>query len=127
MLTDCSAESCGDAGVYTFGYTSGSINLESKVCVEGCTFKQNVTGGVVAEGQQAVVTVKGCHSSQHDCAGYHATGKARMTVSSSVSEGDAQGCSADQGGQLTMEEVTVDGTIQSGHLPTPRALKRLRG
>ena len=101
VLKDCSAESCGDAGVHAPGQ-------ESKVHVEGCTFKQNGELGVVAR-QQAEVTVKGCHGSQHSTAGYYAAGYAQMRVSSSVSEGDKQGCSAEGGAQLTMEEVTVNG------------------
>ena len=70
------------------------------------------------------MTVKGCHSSQHSTAGYPATGYAVMRVSSSASEGGKQGCSAEGGEQLTMEEVTVDGTVKSAQLP-PRARKRL--
>ena len=44
-----------------------------------------------------------------------------MTVSNSSSDGDAAGCVADDGGSsgvvLTMEEVTVDGIVQSDTLP----------
>ena len=37
-----------------------------------------------------------------------------MKGSDSVSEGDQQGCRAAGGGQLTMEDVALDGTLQSG-------------
>ena len=119
VLTECSAESCPRAGIST-------TCQETKIHVERCTIKQNGQRGVEAE-QRAVVTVKGCHSSQHGTAGYHAVDEAEMKVSSSVSEGDKQGCSADEGGQLTMEEVTVDGTHQSGQLPYPSTEKHIHG
>ena len=109
LLTDCSVESCYGGGVHAFG--DGA-----KVVVEGCRLKQNGASGVMAE-QHALVVVKDCHSSQHSTAGYQATGWGWMYVSSSVSEGDKEACSADEGGQLTMEEVNVDGTLQSGQLP----------
>ena len=60
--------------------------------------------------------MKGCHSSQHTTAGYFVGDRAQMKVISSVSEGDKQGCSAEGRGRLTMEGVTVDGTLQSGQL-----------
>ena len=44
-------------------------------------------------------------------------------MSSSTSEGDKHGCNAGDGAQLTVEEVTVDGTLQSGPLPQARATK----
>ena len=40
-----------------------------------------------------------------------------MTGRSSASEGDKHGRTADNGAQLAMQEVTVDGTLQSGPLP----------
>ena len=105
VLTDCSAEYCQGHGVYS--------SVAAKVNAEGCTFQQNGAYGVLAVAT-AEVTVKGCHSFQHTTAGFCSVGGAQMKVSSSVSEGDKQGCSVDDTGQLTMEDVTVDGTLQSG-------------
>ena len=85
--------------------------------VEGCTFNQNDAYGVAAFGKNTVVSVKGCHSRQHSTAGNHATCNVHMMVSSSASEGHKHSCTAVNGAQLTMQEVTVDGTLQSGPLP----------
>ena len=82
----------------------------------GCTFHENGESGVVAF-DRAVVTVKGCHNSQHSVAACSATDTAQMKVTSSDSAGDKHGCSADSGAQLTMKEVMVNGTLQSGQLP----------
>ena len=107
-LTDCSAQSCGIAGVRAYGEGC-------KVHVEGCTFKQNSEWGVLAE-LHAEVIVKGCHSSQHVNAGYVAVANAQVNLSC-VSEGDRKGCSTGGGGRLTLEDVTVNGTLQSGQMP----------
>lgn len=40
-----------------------------------------------------------------------------MTVMSSISEGDKRGCHVEDAGELTMEDVTVDGVLHSGKLP----------
>ena len=60
VLMDCSAESCSGAGAQV-------LDKGSKGHVEGCTFKQNGGGGVVAT-DHAEVTVKGSRS-QHSIAG----------------------------------------------------------
>ena len=109
VLQDCSAKFCGITG-------AGGSRQGSKVHVEGCTFHANGKCAVVAY-DRAVVTVKGCHSSQHSAEVYYASQESQMKVSSSVSEGDERGCIADRGAQLTMEEVTVNGTLHSGQLP----------
>ena len=61
--------------------------------------------------------MKGCHSFQHCGAGFAAIKGAQVKVSCSLSEGDGEGCNADIGGQLTMEEVYVDFACHSGQLP----------
>ena len=95
--------------------------------MEGCTLGSNGRCGVLAS-VDAEVTMEGCHSSQHStAAGYRATRRAEMKVSGSVSDGDQQGCSVDDGGQLTMEDATVNGTLQSGQLPRRRLRMELRG
>lgn len=64
----------------------------------------------------AVVTVKRCHSSQNQGAGYWCMHGCQMTVISSDNVGDKKGCLAthvvEHGGYLTMEKVTVDVVLQ---------------
>lgn len=115
VLKECSAKACGGDGV---------VCSTSNVHVEGCTLKNNSGCGVMAE-NYAKVTVKGCHSSGHSsAAGYCASEGTKMLVSGSVSEQDKVGCSIDMDAddtdeelELTMQDVTVNGTLQSGQLP----------
>ena len=117
VLNRCSSKACGSHGVCCG-------DKESKVHAEGCTFQSNGRCGVSAEGD-AEVTVEGCHSSQHSiAAGFFAVDRARMKVRCSVSEGDQHGCGVLTGGQLTMEDVTVNGTLQSLPLRDTRELGR---
>ena len=109
VLNECSAKACGTDGVFT-------CHAASKVHAEGCTFQSNGRCGVMAQ-HEAEATVKGRHSSQHSsAAGYRALSRAQMKVSGSVSEGDQEGCSADLKGQLTMKDVIVNGSTESGQL-----------
>lgn len=61
----------------------------------------------------AVVTVKGCHSSEHKCSGYYVGWAGPMVVSSCISEGDRQGYHVEHRVEPTMEDVTVDSTLGS--------------
>ena len=88
VLQDWSASFCGSHGVRC----GGLHNTGGQVHVEGCIFKQNAECGVATQGDGTVVTVEGYHSIQHSYAGYCATKKAQMTMSSSTSQGDTRGC-----------------------------------
>ena len=104
--------------------------------VEDCTVTQNRKGRFHAMGS-ASVAVRGCFSRDNGGAGFRVGDDAQMTVAHSSSDGDAAGCVAKdneyvdddddddeyevvrcegRGGVLTMEEVTVDGVVQSGTL-----------
>ena len=69
-----------------------------------------------AAAETIVGLVSGCRK-----AGFRVQEDALMTVAHSSSDGDTAGCVAHSdgagGGVLTMEEVTVDGAVQSGTLP----------
>lgn len=56
------------------------------------------------------------HFSDSSHTGHHTEYEACMTVSSTSSEADGTGCFAGYDGQLTMEEVVVDGYVESCHL-----------
>lgn len=135
-LTDCASDrdevgclvnSCATmraTRVEVTGCTHGyEVGFAGQVVLTDCLAKSCSSVGVRVDGPHAKVHVAGCT----DCeglpkrptrfAGYHAFDKAQMKVSSSISEGDKQGCVAEDEAQLTMEEVTVEGTLQSGQLP----------
>lgn len=111
VLDGCSAEQCGRNGV-------SATDEGSKADVVSCILKENGEHAAVAA-KMAEVTVKGCNRRQHGSAGYFCTPGGQMTVSSSTSDGDKQGCVAERAGFLTMEGVIVDGIVQSGKLLWP--------
>lgn len=90
--------------------------------MEICTLEQNEGFGILAKGGKAVVVVRGCCSRGNTREGYKAEGYdaecgAHMKVTNSSTDGDRDGCGAINGGLMTMQEVSVDGTVKSGTLP----------
>lgn len=112
MLWGCTATKCEEHAVHA--RTSG-------VHVEGCSFHQNGGCGALTT-SKAVIFMQGCCSSQNMGEGYSAEFGAKVLVTSSFSDGDKSGCMASEFGELTMDEVTVDGVCQSGTLHQPPLL-----
>lgn len=110
-MKECVPASCAEYGVL-------AVREGTKVDAEGCTLQENVESGICAR-NKAVVDVRDCRSSRHTHAGYLSDTRAVMTASSSCIQGDNEGCVVNRGGELTMDQVSVDGTLQSGKLATP--------
>ena len=111
----CSVTGCGENGMTFAGICVGKVTEAS---VQDCLVKQNRGGGIRAV-QKATVTVRGCRSTDNGGAGFRVEDGAQMTVVDSSSDRDAAGCVADSdrcNTVLTMEQVTVDGVVQSGTL-----------
>lgn len=109
VLMECTATKCGEHGLCAQG---------AAVDAEGCIFQQNGGCDVLANKYvaMAVVVMKGCRSSQHKAEGYSAMYGARLKSVNSFSDGDKEGCGVSEGGNMTMEKLTVDGVCQSGTL-----------
>ena len=121
-LRSCSVTSCRLGRGMVFGgfgpREDGGPSVEARL--EDCIVAQNDRGGFHAlEGVSVAVT--GCRSRDNGGVGFEVEHGGQMTVAHSSSDGDTAGCVAHSdgagGGVLTMEEVTVDGAVQSGTLP----------
>ena len=95
------------------------MNFHSTSYVQDCTVAENHKCGIHAQGVASVI-VRGCRNRDNGRAGFRVADDAQMAVAHSFSDGDAAGCVADDslgsGMVLTMEEVKVDGVVQSGIL-----------
>lgn len=76
---------------------------------------KDVTHGIIAE-CSAQVVAEACCSTENTMNDYHAQTKASMTVRESSSDGDREGCTVVQYGELITEKVNVDGVLKSGTL-----------
>lgn len=84
--------------------------------MNGCTVQNNGDCDVIVE-HQAELDMRGTTSTGNMIAGYTAQYRARMTVIISTSVGDRKGYGVSYEGQLTMEDLVVDGVPSSGTLP----------
>lgn len=63
--------------------------------------------------------MRGCYSSGNGEQGYYADEQGQMTVSNSSSDCDGEGYGVGVRGQVTIENLVVDGVTKSGQLPLP--------
>jgi hypothetical protein len=115
----CVALLCGAHGRLHGCVLCGSVkrsgvvaeNPNTKLVLEGCTLQGNEQCGLLAD-DTAVVEASGCRSIENrGSSGYSAQSGAKVTVQESFSMGDKKGVGVFDGGSLSVENVTVDGTV----------------
>ena len=121
VLKGCSATGSRESGM-VFMAGQGGDGAEACVGAEDCTVANNGSCGIMAMAS-AFMVVRGCRSRENGDAGFWVEGGAQMACALSSSDGDGKAyrlqIGGDGAGVLAMEEVVVDGVVESCTLPVP--------